>query len=588
MPKITNTYDYTDAKGKLLYQVLRYEPKDFRQRAADGSWSLKGITRVPYRLPVLTAIKPGHYIFIVEGEKDVATLESNGLHATTNAGGAAAGKKWPESWNKWFKGLKVVIIPDHDISGDQAAENIASVVCEVADSAQILRLPELSIGGDVTDWFEAGHNATELIQLVNNCEFYEPMNIEPKSEHIDDIPFKFLGYDNNSYYYMPNKTLQIIGLTPAQHKKEYIKTIAPTAYWYEKFHSSDDKGVDWNSIVTYLFEGSHRMGVYDSRRIRGRGAWYDDKRAVLHLGDRLIVDNIPFKIQDFKTKNIYQKSIKIKITDQAPLDKHEANRIFEILNLIAFEKTIDAHLLAGWLVTSIICGALKWRPHIWICGEKGTGKTYILSEIIMPILGKMAINVQSNTTEAGIRRMIQKDAFPVVMDEAETERKRDDERIQSIIMLARQSSAETPANIIMANKLGGTDEFNVRSSFLFSAINIPFQQAADASRITPITLLFHKSDGQNKFEILQKLVYEILTPEWNAAFRARAISLLKIIRENHDVFRFSAAKYFQDQRAGDQIGAMLAGSYSLFSDNIIDRKTAYKTIIMMHNETYNV
>jgi hypothetical protein len=38
----------------LLYQVVRFAPKDFRQRRPDGpggwTWNLKGVRRVLYRL----------------------------------------------------------------------------------------------------------------------------------------------------------------------------------------------------------------------------------------------------------------------------------------------------------------------------------------------------------------------------------------------------------------------------------------------------------------------------------------------------------------------------------------------------------
>src|SRR5262245_31781993 len=34
--RITTTYDYIDEAGQLLFQVCRYEPKDFRQRKPDG------------------------------------------------------------------------------------------------------------------------------------------------------------------------------------------------------------------------------------------------------------------------------------------------------------------------------------------------------------------------------------------------------------------------------------------------------------------------------------------------------------------------------------------------------------------------
>ena len=54
--KIVAAYSYTDESGGLLSEVLRYEPKDFRQRRPDGAgwkWSLNGTRRVLYRLPEL-------------------------------------------------------------------------------------------------------------------------------------------------------------------------------------------------------------------------------------------------------------------------------------------------------------------------------------------------------------------------------------------------------------------------------------------------------------------------------------------------------------------------------------------------------
>ena len=82
--KIIATYDYTDADGKLLYQVVRFELKEFRQRRPDGNgawlWNLKGINPVLYRLPeVLKAIREGQTIYICEGEKDTDALQEKGL-----------------------------------------------------------------------------------------------------------------------------------------------------------------------------------------------------------------------------------------------------------------------------------------------------------------------------------------------------------------------------------------------------------------------------------------------------------------------------------------------------------------------------
>jgi putative DNA primase/helicase len=52
--RIVATYNYDDEHGSTLYQVLRYDPKDFRRRRPDGHggwfWNVEGVKQVPYRL----------------------------------------------------------------------------------------------------------------------------------------------------------------------------------------------------------------------------------------------------------------------------------------------------------------------------------------------------------------------------------------------------------------------------------------------------------------------------------------------------------------------------------------------------------
>jgi len=52
--RIVATYPYTDEAGTLLYEAVRFEPKDFRQCRPDGTggriWNMKGVRRVLYRL----------------------------------------------------------------------------------------------------------------------------------------------------------------------------------------------------------------------------------------------------------------------------------------------------------------------------------------------------------------------------------------------------------------------------------------------------------------------------------------------------------------------------------------------------------
>ncbi len=138
------TYDYKDENGILLFQVVRYDPKDFRQRRPDGTggwiWDIKGARRVLYHLPeLLESAERDDTVFVVEGEKDVEALKKFGLTATCNPGGAG---KWRGEFNDFFKGLNVVIIPDNDEPGRNHAQQVATALKPVAQSVKIVELPQ--------------------------------------------------------------------------------------------------------------------------------------------------------------------------------------------------------------------------------------------------------------------------------------------------------------------------------------------------------------------------------------------------------------------------------------------------------------
>jgi len=123
-------YVYTDETGKVLYKSCRYVKEDGKKTfiiktpdpEAKYGWSFglskKNIERVPFRLPrVVRAAKEGKTIVIVEGEKDVLTVEEvAGCAATCNVAGAMKwGYRFPEDWGKWFKGAGgIIIIADND------------------------------------------------------------------------------------------------------------------------------------------------------------------------------------------------------------------------------------------------------------------------------------------------------------------------------------------------------------------------------------------------------------------------------------------------------------------------------------------
>jgi hypothetical protein len=166
--RIVETYPYVDEARTLLYEVVRYDPKDFRQRRPDGNggwiWKLDDTRRVLYHLPeIVAAIKADEWIFLPEGERDVHALEQLGKVATTNPGGAG---KWRPEYTETLRGAKVAIVQDvdqPDEKGKCPGQDHARQVFEALDGvAAKVKLLEPAEGKDVSEHLAADLKLNQL------------------------------------------------------------------------------------------------------------------------------------------------------------------------------------------------------------------------------------------------------------------------------------------------------------------------------------------------------------------------------------------------------------------------------------------
>lgn len=180
-PRIVECYDYTDQAGKLLFQCVRFEPKDFRQRRPDPVkpgewiWNLKGTRRVLYRLVQLkVALDAVRTIFVAEGEKDVDALVNHNLVATCNPMGAG---KWVPEYTETVRGAsRVAVIADKDTPGQNHAQAVATGLHAVAKSVKVIELPDVNGKPvkDAFDFFAAGGSPDELRTLVKTTPEFVP------------------------------------------------------------------------------------------------------------------------------------------------------------------------------------------------------------------------------------------------------------------------------------------------------------------------------------------------------------------------------------------------------------------------------
>lgn len=183
--KIVKIYPYYSQNCQLIFEKVRYDPKDFRlrQEGANGEyiWSTKGLdTTIPYMLPEITAaIEAQRTIYIAEGEKDVDNItEKLKLDATCNAHGASEDlkrPKWTDETSKWLSGIKTaVILADNDSAGKAHAEAVAASLTRMGAKCKIVDLPGLKPKGDVSDWLESGGTREDLVAIVQKTKPWKP------------------------------------------------------------------------------------------------------------------------------------------------------------------------------------------------------------------------------------------------------------------------------------------------------------------------------------------------------------------------------------------------------------------------------
>jgi hypothetical protein len=386
-------------------------------------------------------------------------------------------------------------------------------------------------------------------------------------------PFAMLGFNGDDYFYQPGESGQVTKINKNAHTTNSLIALADLGFWARTFPRVDREGnaigIDWKMALNTLFRRQHRVGCYDPSRIRGIGAWWDGGRPVFHLGDRLVADGRTWPVlEPPQTDCLYQRLPRREGPGAAvPLGDQEGLELIEIAEGFHWESKTSGALLAGWTALAPICGALDWRPHVWLNAAAGSGKSSLMDLYVGPLLTDMGLFVLGNTTEAGIRQKLKSDALPVIFDEAESNEKRDLDRMQNVLGLARSSSSEGRGTTVKGSASSEAMMYNVRSMFMLSSINMSLKQGADRSRFSVLSLRVpDELDAEGKathWRDLKARLVATVNSDTGRRLVARMVNLIPEVRLAARVLAAEAALALDGARAGDQIGALLAGAWCL-------------------------
>lgn len=372
---------------------------------------------------------PQDTIVLVEGEKtaDAARrLLPEGFQATTWMGGAnAIGKT---DWAK-LTGRNVVIWPDNDAAGTNAAFRIARQLNNIGAHASVVDLNSVSAKlpekWDLADPFPAGITPADVLDVIRRTlnrtedtaasigggapKTLSPIKHLPPEEDptnpdgavteeekaarrkeaakhgIDrEITIRPLGYLGGKFYFQSAAMQDVRGFTPRDmdNLATWMGLYPDMTYWRSQLDGAElsPRSLSERFMKECAFGGTNtkeRRPFFSPSILRGRGCWIDNDRTVFHAGDELTVDGIACEPIALNSRYVYARGERFMDLGRAePLSAKTGTELRALSHMMPWkdDNPLLADLFVGLIASAPICGAMDFRSHAWISGPSGSGK----------------------------------------------------------------------------------------------------------------------------------------------------------------------------------------------------------------------
>lgn len=559
--EISKFWPYYNADGLIDLMVVRFEHQKGKEVLTyyyDGkNLKMKNYPVLLYnRDKLAVSEKP---VLFHEGEKCCDYAENDlpdFVHVTWNGGGKKVKKVVGLDA---LKGRQCYILPDDDQKIDKKTGNllpkekqpgyqtaldlknrlrneagvdavivsfIESVREVKSDGADIVEILQVKTPEEITEHILRGDHEDRTDKTGNGNGSAESVKLESdsyqkrdqKNESTDtsdvgantsDYPFQILGIaDDNRAYFLDYENRMVSYDLPSLSDKKLIDLAGLT--FFKSIYGRIPSREEWLEEIDNIMQISKRTD-FDIDSIRGRGAWRDNSGNICyHDGQRTTgkYDNSwTFVRRPRRDIGIFDKQC----------DFGTRQEIMNICKTFSFATGADAVRLLSWSTLAPFGGALKWRPCILVTGESASGKSTVLDNVSRPISAATAASGTS-TTEAGIRQYCGIDSNGVSIDEAEKKKQKDKERMDGIFSLMRGSTTDDAPRSFKGTLSGYASTFQMRSMFLFAAIDPTVDDTANDNRI--IRVNFRRVNNFGEFTENLKRIKELLTRENCRGIRA--------------------------------------------------------------------
>lgn len=401
-----------------------------------------------------------------------------------------------------------------------------------------------------------------------------------------ECPVTPIGFEG-AYYYLIDSKGQFRALKAADFTQKGIQDLFAGAPNYPKWMCPrwskpvvDKKGVitkpseivsfEVDDITDIFFAACARLGFFSpADKMRGRGGWtMRGGQLVYHAGDRLWLCDRQGRFRDLPT-GVHEAWLYPRLsalpepwTEPITPEDNPARVLLATLRKWSWTRPeVDPILLLGWIGSAFLGGALDWRPAVLLLGDRSTGKS-TLQKALKTLFGD-ALFKSSEATAAFIYQTLGHDSRPVALDELEPDA--DPRKLYNMINLMRISASGDSGGRGGQVK-GEATQFQLYSSFLFSAINNPLHSAQDMSRVATLRLKPLELDQEKPEPLNADTVGPMTLALMMQGWGERGLGF----KRQFDRFAEALAKGGHLKRGQDTYGTLLACAALLLGDELAE------------------
>ena len=499
----------------------------------------------------------------------------------------------PDLENLPIKGNRWLFVPDGDVRLKvdvfDAVRRMQGVFEKKgAESVHVVALPD---GLGLDDWIaENGfQDADTLLHALYEriTEVGRPTTaVEIDANILANNPhFRLLGFKRDQIAFYTSSGRLVYKSPEALCTVNTLVTLAPIRFWLHTAGTGSGSMAP-GMATTYgdlLLRAAEDMGETDTTRATGRGAFkLSDGTYGYNLGDRLLVNGDEFTIRQLfdsngkvETPDVLDERYWIsepRIELGPPASAEDMRDMAKAVMAYRWggKDKNDGRRFLAWIVTSIVGGALEWRPHAAFVAEPEQGKSWMLKNVLEPLMHQLQATI-GDATGPALARETDHSSLPIVIDEAEPTAA----WILDVFALLRIASGGSGRRLRADGQSGGVNEQTPQFSALLSSTGLPRLGRAEMSRLATVRLGPEVKDWPKvKADILR------------ATEHADAVRY-RIILSVAEIAKAAAAlvEEFEDLKVGSRQAAMGAALTAGWRAWGLDNKEIFPTDIGEEDDT---